>query len=412
MSMFPEQTVKELKNCTAAVRRNIERRFLGKDSILYDYAGLNGEISLPTPEECRRCQPNALGWWSPIENGGFFNGDYVLGLLAGYEKNKDESMRNMVRRLISGLFRLQDVCKIDGCIARGIGSDGECHFPASSNDQVIPWMLALWKYRESDIPSPAEKEECKARLLRQLHGLKANHWIIPGDIAGFARGSFLTDENDLEIRLSSVHIAIATAILAELESGDALAEHEFYLNEKLKNGKSRIDLLEEGFPELAAGHCWFTSHSIYALRELYRRTADPVRKEKYRNAISVTARAAAAFISLYASYQPGLFFTPDWRLMLSAWMPQTSSMEAQECAVKEIKIWNNVCPAIRNEKYAVMGSLTAAWIVTLSEDSALIEKSLPDIIQAVRYPDYDKLHYGAFYYAENVVNEILAQGFS
>ena len=59
-------------------------RFINENNLLLDYTDLSGNISLPTPDECEQNQPNALGWWSPIENAGFFNGDYLLGLLTAY----------------------------------------------------------------------------------------------------------------------------------------------------------------------------------------------------------------------------------------------------------------------------------------------------------------------------------------
>ena len=39
------------------------RRFVDEHGIMRDYVG-----ELPTPEDCRLGRPNAIGWWSPIEN--------------------------------------------------------------------------------------------------------------------------------------------------------------------------------------------------------------------------------------------------------------------------------------------------------------------------------------------------------
>ncbi|MFA6291851.1 MAG: hypothetical protein WC637_08735 [Victivallales bacterium] len=407
MNYLTQDLLNELCSCGNSVHRNIWARFLGDDCIMHDYAGLNGEVILPTADECRMNKPNALAWWTPIENGGFFNGDYLLGLLAGYKLNQNERLRSEIRRLASGLYRLQDICSVDGCIARGIGSDGECHYPASSNDQVFPWLLALWLYSETNIPEPSERRECRKRLLRELRALQVNKWIIPGDLPGFERGSFLCETTDLECRLSSVHITAATLILAELEDASAQALHLSHLNAVLKNGKSRKEFLAEGFPELADWHCWFTSHSVYALRELCRRSDDPELKRVYRNALSVTGKAASAFISRWNDFKTGAFFTPDWRIMLSGWKEQHSCREAVDCAAQELKIWSKASPAIAQEKRSVMVSLSASWIVMLSDDRELIENSLPEIAAAVRALDYDKLHYAAFFYAENVVHEIM-----
>ncbi|MDP4659698.1 MAG: hypothetical protein NWS11_06680, partial [Opitutales bacterium] len=48
------------------------RRFIDGHGIVRDYVG-----ELPTPEDCRLGKPNAIGWWSPIENGPMFTGMYL-----------------------------------------------------------------------------------------------------------------------------------------------------------------------------------------------------------------------------------------------------------------------------------------------------------------------------------------------
>ena len=55
----------------------IWRRFIDQHGIMIDFAALDGSVSLPTPDECREGKPNALGWWTPIENGAMFNGMYM-----------------------------------------------------------------------------------------------------------------------------------------------------------------------------------------------------------------------------------------------------------------------------------------------------------------------------------------------
>jgi hypothetical protein len=47
-------------------------RFIDKHGVINDFKG-----ALPTPEDCSMGRPNALGWWSPIENGPMFTGIYL-----------------------------------------------------------------------------------------------------------------------------------------------------------------------------------------------------------------------------------------------------------------------------------------------------------------------------------------------
>ena len=75
----------------------LERRFLSGENILYDYAGPNGEVILPTPEETLANKPNAFAWNTPIENGAFFNGDLLTGLIELYEKHPSEKLKTQMQ---------------------------------------------------------------------------------------------------------------------------------------------------------------------------------------------------------------------------------------------------------------------------------------------------------------------------
>ncbi len=401
------EMVDRLKEISDQVNRNLSTRFFGIDNVMYDYAGLEGEVCLPTPEECRMNKPNALGWWSPIENGAFFNGVYLLGQLERYRREKNQSVVDRIHRLVKGLFHLQDVASVPGFIARGTGVDGQCHYPASSNDQVIPWLLGLWKYCETDIPSEAEKRECRNRMLQQLEALRDNNWVIPGDIPGFDRGSMLREDNELERGLSAVHIVFCTKLLSNLNGDDSLYKHFIY--ETMKDGKLRNEVLAYGFPNFMASHGWFTCNSMYPLRELCKIEEDQRLVRQFTEGMRTTAKAAAGAIQCYKLYDRNIdyAFIPDWRVMLGEWKEQKSSSEAAVVAAPESAIWNKVCPAICIEKKSLMHSICSAWLVMIAGDKKLKEQYLPEMIEAICWFDYDKLHYSAFFYVENLIQEIL-----
>ena len=56
-------------------------RFVTPQHVILDYVGENGEVLLPTPEECLANQPNALSWGCPNENGPMFGGAYLEALV-------------------------------------------------------------------------------------------------------------------------------------------------------------------------------------------------------------------------------------------------------------------------------------------------------------------------------------------
>lgn len=393
--------------CAENVHRNIWSRFIGPDNIIYDYVGLNGEVILPTPEECAENKPNAFGWWSPIENGAFFNGDYLLSQCTRYERLRTEESSDRVRQLVSGLYLLQDVCVTPGMIARGVGADGACHYPCASHDQVIPWLLGLWRYCTTDIPTETEREECRIRMLRELQALQAAKWRIPGERPGFERGNLLSTKWIDAV----IHIAIATKIFAELTGNTEDQLHHHFIDTPLPNGKTRRELISDGFNSASwwTGYSWFTSHSLYAVRELYRMEKNPGYKHQYNQVLKTLGKIAAEGILCYKNFSrdQDRIFTPDWHGMLSEWRPQSCSADGDLVAGPENTLWGEICPAVREDKDTLHHALPAAWIVAMSGDMELIKQWMPEIINALEWFDYDRVHYGTLFFAENVVEELL-----
>ena len=52
------------------------KRFVDEHGIVRDYV-----CELPTPEDCRLGKPNAICWWSPIENGPMFTSMYLQAVV-------------------------------------------------------------------------------------------------------------------------------------------------------------------------------------------------------------------------------------------------------------------------------------------------------------------------------------------
>ena len=374
----------------------LERRFLSGDGILYDYAGPNGEAVIPSPEECAANQPNAFGWNTPIENGGFFNGDLLAGLCDLYEKFPSGKLENQMRTLARGLYILQDRSPVKGCILRGLGSDGACFYPASSNDQVIPFLLGLWRFSQSDASTPEEKADCRRRCRETVLALKQNRWIVPGARSGFERGNI-----SLIAPFDMCHILLAAMILDQTDSG-GMPEFNRVLN-------ARKESVFAGYPDIPAGHCWFASHNYYILSMI----ADsyPAYREPARKALRITAEAASKWIGCWTQYVPGLAFTPDWHPLNKLWHEQKNSKDSSDITGGAFwQSWEEICPAVMNERKSIMPAFAEAWIVLLSGDEEIIEKSRSDIEKALESVPFDDLYYSPFFFAENVISKMI--GFS
>ena len=75
-------------------------RLVDRHGIIHDYV-----CELPTPEDCRLGKPNAIGWWSPIENGPMFTGLYLPAACERARRSGDPSDKAQATRLAQGLVK-------------------------------------------------------------------------------------------------------------------------------------------------------------------------------------------------------------------------------------------------------------------------------------------------------------------
>lgn len=375
------------------VVETLERRFLSPENVLYDFVGPTGDVLLPTPEECRLNQPNAFAWNTPIENGGFFNGDLLAALVRLHQRHPIPQFAPFAARLADGLKRLQDVSPTPACILRGFGSDGRCHYPASSADQVTPFLLGLWLYANSDLASPEERRDCRERCLRTVRALRQNRWIIPGTQPGFERGNLLAKHPH-----SVNHLLLAAMILDDCERPDAPQTPQLITE--------RLDAIAAGYPDMTPHACWYSSHNFFILRLVLERYPDAPFSPALQEALRKTAQAAQAALPYWRKYDDALPFSPNWRELNAIWFEQRNAADGDRCANPQFGLWRRVSPAVMHERETIMPSLTAAWFILFSQDKPLIDANLPEIRAMLAAIPYETLHYAPFFFAVNVIAEI------
>ena len=136
--------------------------FVYGPGLLMDYKG-----PMPTPEEAARAFPNAMGWWTPVENGAMFTGQWMPAVVA----RNDAAL---AKRLAEGLLKLSEVSDVPGFIARCVLEDGKSHWPCGSNDQTTPWLIGLWSYWRAPFAEPVLKAKIAARCAEVDRALEAN----------------------------------------------------------------------------------------------------------------------------------------------------------------------------------------------------------------------------------------------
>lgn len=385
-----EPKLLRLKN---TLHGEVFRRFIRMPAGQFlDYADENGNTVIPTPEECAANQPNILGWWTPIENGAFFGGLYLLVLLRDYDRAPSETLAGEIRLVAGGLKGLQDVARRDGFIARGTATDGVSHFPSSSEDQTAPWIMAMNAYRLSALVDPAEKAELKERLLRTLLAIRGNGWRIPDDFPDRELSS-----NDWgsgrDWRGMSKLLYCARLIYAL--TGD---EADLCAFEALRDGRpqsspyTRLEILSHGFSHDMVRNTgliqfWIDLCAHLALTELS--AWDAAHAPFYDAGRRLNGVTALEFVTDIEKYDnlPGKFEL-DWRPILRFWKPFAGSHAQQTAmALEENAYWmREIVPHRHQEHDLLANALFAAWICLSSGDETvgreaadLLRKLLPGV---------------------------------
>lgn len=398
-----------------AAHAEIWRRFVDRriDALLH-YAGLDGEVILPTPEECGACMPNGMSWSLPIEDGPFFGGIYLHGLCRRWAVRRDDEAADKARRIASGLMKLAEIGNTPGFIARGLGADGRAHYPASSEDQAFPWFYGLWRYARSGIAGEDERRAIVARMGAVARAIEGHGWQIPCDREGFGyRGGFHRptgrDASRLLLVLRALH---------ELD-GDAhwLREYRRHLLEPVgKSARTRAELCAEGFdfgpPVADESHVWTTSMCQAALRGLVELEADGALRAAFQRGLDASADRASAHLGRAGRYDRGnaLRFDPDWRFLNGAWKPQRTCDEAIALARSQLPLWAARSPRGPWEDDVVREPLFAAWVIALSGDPEIVARHRESIVALLPRYEWRRLWTSSFFIAVNVQYDLVAGG--
>ncbi|MCE5238647.1 hypothetical protein LLH23_09155 [bacterium] len=376
-------------------------RFVDAYGVILDYVGLDGELSRPTPEECALCQPNGLSWGAPNENGAFFGGVYLEGMVNRCLLTGRDEDRERARRIAGGLMLLATVGERPGFIARGVADDGHSHFPIGSNDQTTPWLVGLWRYVNSGGPDAAERDRIVAQMVEVVEVLRECDWRTPCDRPPFDFRNSLAGMNfENAPRLPWVCLMMARL------TGEAVwhERYETVLSAPDPNGgPTRLDICRRGMIwERPGPYCWTAANSVTALRGLWEMEDDLARKQAYAEGLRHSAELAAESLplALQFDHDDPRPFSCNWRVANELWHEQRTVAEAVELGRRQYPRLAQESPRWSCEANNVREPLFAAWIVALCLDGELVAAHTPAIMQAVRHFQYDRLYLSHLFPAE------------
>ena len=375
-------------------------KFLAADGLLLDYIG-----EIPTPKDCLECRPNAMGWWSPIENGPMFTGPYLAAMCEKARRSGSEVDRTLCRRMAKGLLKVASVSDVPGMIVRGFGTDGTCHFPLGSEDQTVPWFFGLHAYAKSAIPDAGERQAVVAKMREVADALEKVGWRCPcdGRFSKEFRGNFKS-EKGLLFRGDSHYLFILRAM--QDVTGDAVWKdrYEKACGERhpLADGATRLDICAKGYAAdfgkfgIEPSGLWIYVVAQGCLRKLSEMDADPARRAKYVQGLRWNAARVRRFFGDRRKYDNSTevpFRYANWRTGYK-WEEQTT----QAIAGRVANSGNLKILGTRKgfERAGMTAPLSACAIAAYSGDTRL----RAEIADVLRHYDYATLNICEFFLAE------------
>ena len=374
---------------------NLVARFLGPEGLLRDYEG-----EIPTPEDCRDCRPNAMGWWSPIENGPMFTGLYIEAVCSRARRTRAPADIALARKLAGGLLRAASVSPVKGMVVRGFGTDGVCHYPLGSVDQTLPWFYGLYAYWRSGLPSADVRDAVAAKMREVADALEANGWECPcdGAFTGQSRGRFV-NEGDLVFRAATHTLFMFRAVweVTGDEKWKRLYEDTLVLRQESKP-LTMLEVCREGwvtdapyFPADGSG-MWIyvcAQGCLARLAEMDRDNAAYFRAGLARNA--ARARPAMAHASDFSNVIERPFKYANWRTGYR-WRPQKTQKDAEEvqCTGDRAILGTRK----HYERETMTTPLSAAAVCAFAGEAG------EDIDRTLRTYDYSQINICEFFLAE------------
>lgn len=378
------------------------RRFIDKHGVMIDFTDLDGTVNYPTPEECRAGQPNALGWYQPIENGAMFNGLYMDAAVNRWRHTRSEADAAKARRLMEGLLFLNSISEVRGFVGRGVSTDGKSHYPMGSNDQTLPWFYGLWRYWQSDLATDAEKERIRSHLVETAAVILNLGWRMPAEQPFGTRGSFAG------YSFGGVSRQLFVMKMLQAVTGDAKWEAMYRAGLGQRSAaeqKSKQEICAGGMIfESTWTHNWTSCCEVAALRGLWELEPEGELKAAFAQGLRASAQLAAQSLPLATKFdhRDNTTFSQDWRkAMLPLWKPQQTEQEAQTLADQQLREFLKLSPRRGRETAFVREPTSAAWIVTLCPEAALVKQHAAEIERVVAHYDYAQLYYGTFFWVES-----------
>jgi hypothetical protein len=391
----------------AQAHAELWNRRIDTNGVIRDYVG-----ETPTPEDCALGRPNAIGWWSPIENGPMVTGLYLPAACERARRSGTAEDKDHARRLAQGLLKCASVSDVPGFIARGMGTDGMCHYPLGSDDQTHPWFYGLHSYFMSGIPSDKERQQISGKMKEVAEVLETTSWRCPcsGTFKGQFRGSF---QGHL-FRDAARYLFMLRAMYDVTNDRVWIERYQKALaGRPAKSDLTRAQICAAGYghdreaiKNIDEYSLWIYVGSQGSLAKLVAMEADEAVRSQYREGVRLNVNNVLVSVEAYQGFDNAdtkVFGHAKWRECYTNWYPQATQAEATKLSETGDK--KKLGGRKHYEAKLMRNPLAAAAIIALGGDGT----GRDAVERTIRHYDYSKLNMSEFFFSECAYYSLPAQ---
>ena len=263
------------------------------------------------------------GYGSGIEDLAYQNGMLLYAICDAEAATGEPLFAEMARRTFRGLKRMSAISPVSGFVPRGPHpADGKTYYPDSSLDQHSLYVCGLWRFHNSRLASPDDKQWIAGMIVNVMRRFETNHW------------SFLVEDNSepshaggdmLPMRPTQAALLLAMLAVTHQVTGDLhwLDLYQQFGNEE--DGKRWKLLAEEDDPKRPPRYNNFTNQDMLRTETLRRIEPDPDRKAVLRRRIVRTAEGMLKS-SYFKQWTRMWLMSETWaRRIPTTWPTPTSS---------------------------------------------------------------------------------------
>jgi hypothetical protein len=373
-------------------------KFIDRNGLILDFVG-----DLPTPEDCSLGRPNAIGWWSPIENGPMFTGLYLPAACEHARRSGNPIDKANAHSLAQGLLKCASVSNVPGFIARGFGTDGHCHYPLGSDDQTHPWFYGLHAYLQSGIPSVVERAQIVLKMKEVANVLETTTWNCPCD--GAFQGQFRGSFKGPMFRDAARYLFMLRVMYEVTRDGVWLNRYRKAFAERpAGSNQTRAEICAAGYDLDRKAIEGIEVHSLWiyvgaqgSLAGLTALETDESIRARYRTGLTSDVSHSLAPSEAFKEFNNNdtkVFGNADWRAGYPNWFPQKTQADALRLSETGDK--EKLGERKSYETRYMRNPLAAAAIIALGGDGT----GRDAVENAIRHYDYSKICLSQFFFAE------------